>query len=175
MSENVCFGINCITFRDNEASKCIFKAKSTFWLSLHFLLRFIIKRILYCYMNSMKFKRIQWNSVVQCSFHIWISCLRRMFSSVPYQPITTDTASPDAECGKTKNHHSVWISTLWVRSFVVPNLFEPTLASVGVSFSKAILSFRKQSVPPKSGAIPTCGLQTVSNSGLALTFSSCFF
>lgn len=56
----------------SEHQKAFFKDKLTFWLSLCFLSRFIIKCILLYEFNEIQKNLI--NSVAQCSFYIWISC-----------------------------------------------------------------------------------------------------
>ena len=53
--ENVCFGLDCITFRDTEVSKFIFKAKMTF-LALYLFISHldVMTKLMFDYMNSMK-------------------------------------------------------------------------------------------------------------------------
>lgn len=53
--ENVCFGLDRITFRDTEVSKFIFIAKMTFFGSLSlFSLLDLMTKLMFDYMNSMK-------------------------------------------------------------------------------------------------------------------------
>ena len=52
--ENVCFGLDRITFRDTEVSKFIFIAKMTFLALYLFSLLDLMTKLMFDYMNSMK-------------------------------------------------------------------------------------------------------------------------